>query len=63
MNLLVLKHGEEKLHLLLTQFGVPGNSIAKIAGRIPAVVKMKKAADAVKGGKARKVSQSSIKNG
>ena len=42
---------------LLTQFGVPGVTIAKIAGRIPAVVKMKKAADAVKGGKARKFSQ------
>ena len=27
---------------LLTQFGVPGVTIAKIAGRIPAVVKMKK---------------------
>ena len=40
---------------ILTQFGVPGVTIAKIAGRIPAVVKMKKAADAVKGGKARKV--------
>ena len=34
-----------------------GVTIAKIAGRIPAVVKMKKAADAVKGGKARKASQ------
>jgi len=42
---------------LLLQFGVPGTAIAKIAGRIPAVVKMKKAADAVKGGKARKFSQ------
>jgi hypothetical protein len=42
---------------LLLQFGVPGTAIAKIAGRIPAVVKMKKAADAVKGGKLRKVSQ------
>ena len=42
---------------LLVQYGIPGTAIAKIAGRIPAVVKMKKAADAVKGGKARKVSQ------
>ena len=42
---------------LLLQFGVPGTGIAKIVGRIPAVVKMKKAADAVKGGKARKFSQ------
>jgi len=42
---------------LLTQYGIPGAGIAKIAGRIPAVVKMKKAADAVKGGKLRKVSQ------
>ena len=30
-------------------------TIAKIAGRIPAVVKMKKAADAVKGGKLEKL--------
>ena len=42
---------------LLVQFGVPGTAIAKIVGRIPSVVRMKKAADAVKGGKARKVSQ------
>ena len=42
---------------LLLQFGAPGTAIAKIVGRIPSVVKMKKAADAVKGGKARKVSQ------
>jgi len=42
---------------LLTQFGIPGTGIAKIAGRIPGVVKMKRAADAVKGGKVRKVSQ------
>jgi hypothetical protein len=42
---------------LLTQYGIPGTAIAKITGRIPAVVKMKKAADAVKGGKLRKVSQ------
>ena len=40
---------------LLTQYGIPGTGIAKITGRIPAVVKMKKAADAVKGGKARKI--------
>ena len=46
-----------ELTSILTQFGVPGVTIAKIAGRIPAVVKMKKAADAVKGGKTRKVSQ------
>ncbi len=42
---------------LLTQYGIPGTGIAKITGRIPAVVKMKKAADAVKGGKLRKTSQ------
>jgi hypothetical protein len=42
---------------LLTQYGIPGVGIAKIAGRIGPVVRMKKAADAVKGGKARKVSQ------
>ena len=42
---------------LLTQYGIPGTAIAKITSRIPAVVKMKKAADAVKGGKLRKVSQ------
>jgi hypothetical protein len=42
---------------LLTQYGIPGTAIAKITGRIPAVVKMKKAADAVKGGKLRKTSQ------
>ena len=42
---------------LLVQFGIPGTGIAKIAGRIPGVVRMKKAADAVKGGKLRKVSQ------
>ena len=42
---------------LLTQYGIPGVGIAKIAGRIGPVVRMKKAADAVKGGKLRKVSQ------
>jgi hypothetical protein len=42
---------------LLTQYGIPGTGIAKIMGRVPAVVRMKKAADAVKGGKLRKVSQ------
>ena len=46
-----------ELTSILTQFGIPGVTIAKIAGRIPAVVKMKKAADAVKGGKLRKASQ------
>ena len=46
-----------ELTSILTQFGIPGVTIAKIAGRIPAVVKMKKAADAVKGGKLKKVSQ------
>jgi len=46
-----------ELTSLLTQFGTPGTLIAKITGRIPAVVKMKKAADAVKGGKLRKISQ------
>jgi len=42
---------------LLTQFGVPGTLGAKIIGRIPGIVKMKRAADAVKGGKLRKTSQ------
>ena len=46
-----------ELTSILTQFAVPGVTIAKITGRIPAVVKMKKAADSVKGGKLRKVSQ------
>ncbi len=46
-----------ELTSLLTQFGTPGTLIAKVTGRIPAVVKMKKAADAVKGGRLRKVSQ------
>jgi hypothetical protein len=46
-----------ELTSILTQFGVPGVTITKIVGRIPAVVKMKKAADAVKGGKTRKASQ------
>lgn len=46
---------------LLTQYGIPGTAVAKITGRIPAVVKMKKAADAVKGGKLRKVSQVSTR--
>jgi len=46
---------------LLLQYGIPGTAIAKITGRIPAVVKMKKAADAVKGGKLRKVSQVSTR--
>ena len=42
---------------LLTQYGIPGTAIAKLVGRIPAIVKMKKAANAVKGGKLRKASQ------
>ena len=46
-----------ELTSLLVQYGIPGTATAKITGRIPAVVKMKKAADAVKGGKLRKVSQ------
>ena len=46
-----------ELTSILTQFGIPGITISKIVGRIPAVVKMKKAADAVKGGKVRKISQ------
>ena len=46
-----------ELTSILTQFGIPGVTIAKIVGRIPGVVKMKKAADAVKGGKTRKASQ------
>ena len=43
---------EGRGYIFITQFGIPGTAIAKIVGRIPAVVKMKKAADAVKGGKA-----------
>ena len=46
-----------ELTSILTQFGIPGVTIAKIVGRIPGVVKIKKAADAVKGGKTRKASQ------
>jgi hypothetical protein len=46
-----------ELTSILTQFGIPGVTIAKIVGRIPGVVKIKKAADAVKGGKLRKTSQ------
>ena len=42
---------------LLVQYGTPGIGVQKILSRIPAVVKMKKAANAVKGGKARKISQ------
>ena len=42
---------------IMLQFGIPGTTMAKIVGRIPAVVKMKKAADAIKGGKLRKTSQ------
>jgi|MDTB01.3.fsa_nt_gb hypothetical protein len=42
---------------LLTQFGIPGTLVTKVVGRIPGVVKMKKAADRVKGGKLRKTSQ------
>ena len=42
---------------LLVQYGTPGVGVQKILSRIPAVVKMKKAANAVKGGKARKISQ------
>jgi len=42
---------------LLVQYGTPGFGIQKILSRIPSVVKMKKAANAVKGGRARKISQ------
>ena len=47
---------------LLTQYGLPGGAAAKIVGRIPGVVKIKKAADAIKGGKVRKVSQIAIRS-
>ena len=50
-----------ELTSILTQFAIPGVTIAKIVGRIPGVVKIKKAADAVKGGKTRKVSQISTR--
>ena len=46
-----------ELTSILTQFGIPGSGVQKIVGRIPAIVKMKRAANAVKGGKTRKVSQ------
>ena len=46
-----------ELTSILTQFGIPGVGIQKIVGRIPAIVKMKRAADAVKGGRVRKISQ------
>ena len=42
---------------ILTQFGVPGSAVTKLVGRIPAISKIWKAANSVKGGKARKVSQ------
>ena len=42
---------------LLTQFGVPGTLVTKVVGRIPGIVKMKRAADKIKGGKLRKTSQ------
>ena len=47
---------------LLTQYGIPGGAVAKVVGRIPGVVKIKKAADAIKGGKVRKVSQIAIRS-
>jgi hypothetical protein len=46
-----------ELTSILTQFGIPGSGVQKLVGRIPAISKMWKAANAVKGGKARKVSQ------
>jgi hypothetical protein len=42
---------------LLTQFGIPGTMVTKVVGRIPGIVKMKKAADRIKGGKLRKTSK------
>ena len=42
---------------ILTQFGVPGSAVTKLVGRIPAISKIWKAANSVKGGKARKISQ------
>jgi len=46
---------------LLVQYGLPGGAVQKVLGRIPAVVRMKKAANIIKGGKARKISQVSIR--
>jgi len=46
-----------ELTSLLVQYGIPGTGVQKIVGRIPAVAKMKRAANAIKGGKLRKVSQ------
>ena len=42
---------------LLTQYGIPGTAVTKIVGRLPYIFKMKKAANAVTGGKLKKVSQ------
>tara|TARA_R100001126_G_scaffold15807_1_gene7239 strand:- start:160 stop:4542 length:4383 start_codon:yes stop_codon:yes gene_type:complete len=47
---------------LLVQYGTPGAGVQKVLSRIPAVVKMKKAANAVKGGRARKISQVSTRS-
>jgi hypothetical protein len=46
-----------KVAEVLTQYGAPGSVITKIVGRLKPILKIKKAADAVKGGKLRKVSQ------
>ena len=52
-----------ELTSLLVQYGIPGIGVQKILSRIPAVVKMKKAANAIKGGKTRKISQVATRSG
>ena len=46
-----------ELTSILTQFGVPGSAVTKLVGRIPAISKIWKAANSVKGGKASKIFQ------
>ena len=46
-----------KVTEVLTQYGAPGTVITKLVGRLKPILKMKRAANAVKGGKLRKVSQ------
>ena len=46
-----------KIAEVLTQYGAPGGLVAKVVGRLKPILKMKKAADAVKGGNLRKVSK------
>jgi len=42
---------------VLSQYGIPGTLITKIVGRLKPIIKMKRAANAVTGGKLKKVSQ------